>query len=163
PARHRRAPHRRHPRGLRRHPAGRVSSLLLRRRLWDVLGLHLGGSMARSLLSLLAVTCIAGTAAAKGAPAAKAEAEAEAPAAAPRRAPRAARGPPAARAEAEAEAPAAAPSDWTVGPGVGRMRNSQIPLPAGMRFTGEKGAQAIMEQLQNPITGREYGLVMKDA
>jgi uncharacterized membrane-anchored protein len=50
---------------------------------------------------------------------------------------------------------------WTDGPTTGRLGNvASLTVPAGCRFTEEKGAQTFMEVTENPSSGGEVGLLL---
>lgn len=51
--------------------------------------------------------------------------------------------------------------DWQDGPTVGKLGNvAEIKVPAGYRFTGQEGAKKVMELTQNPVSGKEVGVLI---
>jgi len=68
----------------------------------------------------------------------------------------------------EPESGAAGPSlwdivEWVEGPGEAQLGNrAQLDLPEGFRFTGPEGTRTLMEAMQNPVSGRELGLVFAE-
>jgi uncharacterized membrane-anchored protein len=60
-------------------------------------------------------------------------------------------------------APAPPPIDFKEGPTRGDLGTvAQIDIPKGFRFTGADGTRKFQELLQNPVGGKEIGLLMPD-
>jgi uncharacterized membrane-anchored protein len=54
--------------------------------------------------------------------------------------------------------------EWVEGPGEGLLgRYAKIAVPEGFRFTGAKGAQLLLEAMENPTSGSELGLLACDS
>ncbi len=52
------------------------------------------------------------------------------------------------------------PVEWVVGPGEGKLGDrATVAVPEGFRFTGAKGAQLLLEAMENPTSGSELGLL----
>ncbi len=68
--------------------------------------------------------------------------------------------------EPESGAEAQSPFDgieWVEGPGQAQLGNrAQLEVPEGFRFTGPAGTKMLMEAMQNPVSGRELGLVFAE-
>ncbi len=51
--------------------------------------------------------------------------------------------------------------DWQDGPAVGKLGSvAEIKVPEGYRFTGPEGAKRVMELTQNPVSGKEVGVII---
>lgn len=58
----------------------------------------------------------------------------------------------------------APPFEWVEGPGEGKLgERAHVTVPAGFRFTGAKGAQMLLEAMENPTSGSELGLLAYDS
>ncbi len=54
--------------------------------------------------------------------------------------------------------------EWQVGPTTGKLGTiAEIKVPEGYRFTGKEGAKRVMELTQNPVSGRELGVLVPAA
>lgn len=52
------------------------------------------------------------------------------------------------------------PVEWVIGPGEGKLgERAAVAVPEGFRFTGAKGAQLLLEAMENPTSGSELGLL----
>jgi len=60
--------------------------------------------------------------------------------------------------------PEAPPFEWVEGPGEGPLgERARVTVPLGFSFTGAKGAQAVLEAMENPTSGNELGLLAYDS
>jgi len=52
--------------------------------------------------------------------------------------------------------------EWTEGPAEVRLgTRAKLQLPEGLQFTGAEGTKALLEDMQNPTSGAELGLVLQ--